>query len=134
MNPRKCFIDTDAYSVYTAGDPRLRRIFDGRTEFIIPLVVIGELRGGFAAGKYQTHNERLLQRFLDQPNVTSCSLSEGTTKLYGQIYAKLRAAGKPIGTNDMWIAALCLERNLPLLTLDKHFSAIPNLELIEIQK
>jgi len=129
----RCVIDTSAFSEFERGKaPKLRPIFRAHTELVMSLIVVGELRAGYAAGNHQAHNESLLRRFLDRPNVTIYYLSEQTTSYYGQIYADLKKIGKPINTNDMWIAALCLEHKLPLLTLDKHFSAIPNLELVKI--
>lgn len=32
--------------------------------------------------------------------------------------------------NDLWIAALCVEHNMPLATSDEHFTAIEELQLI----
>ena len=41
----------------------------------------------------------------------------------------LREKGKPIGTNDMWIAATALELDNELLTLDEDFANIQDLML-----
>ena len=42
-------------------------------------------------------------------------------------YGALRRRGKPIPTNDLWIAASALEHGAALLTFDAHFSAIDGL-------
>lgn len=128
----KFAIDTNIFSAFEAGDDRLRHTFGYKNEIILPLIVVGELRGGYAAGRYRSYNEDLLRRFLDRANVTTVSLTDQITTRYGEIYAHLKKVGKPIQTNDMWIAALCIEHKIPLLTLDKHFSAIPDLELMKI--
>ena len=63
-----------------------------------------------------------------------------TASLYGQIVAKLkpckkrRAAGVPPGpgmipVNDVWIAALALEHDLPLYAADKHLKGVEGLKL-----
>lgn len=128
----KFAIDTNIFSGFEAGDVRLRDVFRYKNEVILPLIVIGELRAGYAAGSHTDYNERLLSTFLDRQNVTILSLDDQTTVHYAEAYAHLKKIGRPIQTNDMWIAALCLEHGLPLLTLDNHFSAIPNLELVKI--
>ena len=127
-----CVIDTVAYSAFNRGDKRLRKWFHVDNELIVPLVVVGELRAGFAAGSKTQENERLLQRFLDSPNVQTVTITDQTTRLFAKIFASLRKAGAPIGTNDMWIAAMSLERNKPLLTLDTDFANVVGLELAKL--
>ena len=120
----KYLIDTSAYSAFNRGDERLRTVFDGNNELIMPLVVVGELRAGFASGVQQKFNEKLLQRFLDSPSVSTCTITDSTTRRYADINARLLSIGRPIGTNDIWIAAHALELNLPIVTLDAHFEYV----------
>ncbi len=128
----KFVLDTSAYSAFNRGDVRLRPWFSADREIITPLVVLGELRAGFATGNRRDENERLLQRFLDTPTVTTVTITDTTTRLFAATYLGLRQAGKPIGTNDIWIAALALEHDAPLLTLDADFSNITRLSLVKI--
>ncbi|MEO6760809.1 MAG: type II toxin-antitoxin system VapC family toxin [Candidatus Saccharimonadales bacterium] len=125
-------IDTNAYSGFRRGLAQFEPLFDKNNTIFVPLIVIGELRAGFASGTKQPQNEKLLQQFLDLPNVDTIGLGEATTRYYANIYTQLCRAGKPIGTNDMWIAATALEHKLPLLTLDADFNGIDGLEIIKI--
>jgi predicted nucleic acid-binding protein len=43
---------------------------------------------------------------------------------------ELKKKGTPIPENDIWIAALCLEQDVPLLSNDGHFKNIPGLEVV----
>ena len=122
-------LDTSAYSAFNRGDKRLRKWFTSDNDIVVPIIVIGELRAGFVAGNKRKKNEELLQRFLDSPNVYAQTITDKTTVIYSQIYLSLRQKGKPIGTNDMWIAAIALEMDNELLTLDEAFSYIPDLML-----
>ena len=122
-------LDTSAYSAFNRGDKRLRKWFHPDNEIIVPTIVIGELRAGFAAGSKRKENEGLLQKFLDSPNVNVVTVTDTTTEIYAEIYLGLRKKGKPIGTNDMWIASMALEKDNVLLTLDDGFSEIPDLML-----
>ena len=126
-------IDTSAYSAFNRGDGRLRQFFDPENQLIMPLVVIGELRAGFALGTKQQENETLLQRLLDSPNVRLVTLGDTTTKLFAAISKKLRQAGTPINVNDMWIAALTLEHGCLLVTLDSGFKRVPDLLVAKLQ-
>lgn len=127
-------LDTDAYSAFNRGNKQLKEFFKVSNDIIVPLIVVGELRAGFAAGKQRQLNERLLQRFLDAPNVSTVSITDQTTILFAKIYFGLRQKGRPIGANDLWIAAIALERDQPLLTLDSDFSWVPDLMLVQIPK
>jgi predicted nucleic acid-binding protein len=125
-------LDTSAYSGFNRGDPRLKAWFRADNEIIIPLIVIGELRAGFALGNQRQQNEALLQRFMDAPNVRLVTITDTTTKLFASIYSQLRQAGTPIGSNDLWIAALTLEHDQPLLTLDADFPRVSGLRLAKL--
>lgn len=125
----KYVVDTNAYSTFFKGDDRFRKYFEQASIMYVPLVVIGELRGGFNAGTKADYNEKYLQRFLDKPQVSILSLSDKTATIYGLLYAQLKKAGRPIGTNDMWIAALALEHQATLLTMDADFKHVPGLHL-----
>ncbi len=126
-------VDTSAFSVYGRGaDSRLVPWFNAEHQLLMPMIVIGELRAGFAVGNKRQENEKLLRQFLDASNVSTLTISDTTTTIYAELYRKLRQAGTPIGTNDMWIAALTLERDVQLLTLDTDFSCVPDLILASI--
>lgn len=125
-------LDTSAYSAFNRGDKRLKHWFSVDVDIVIPSIVIGELRAGFAAGNKNKENEDLLQRFLDSPNVFIETISDKTTKKYAKIYIDLRKKGKPIGTNDMWIAAIALQLDNELLTLDRGFEYISDLKLSKL--
>lgn len=128
----KFVLDTSAYSEFNRGNPKLRQWFRSDHEVTVPLIVIGELRAGFAAGDRRAENEQLLQRFLDSPNVHTASITDKTTHLFAQIYLALRQAGTPVGTNDLWIAALSVEHHYPLLTVDSDFSRIKAIQLLKV--
>ena len=53
-----------------------------------------------------------------------------TARLYGRLRGEIRF---PIATsrmNDLWIAALCLQHDLPLLTNDRGFHAVSGLTVL----
>jgi predicted nucleic acid-binding protein len=54
---------------------------------------------------------------------------EQTTHHYAGVFTYLRGEERPIPTNDLWIAALAIQHDLVLLTLDAHYSKIPQLVL-----
>ena len=53
-----------------------------------------------------------------------------TTEIYGQVKAELARLGKPIPDNDLWIAAMARQYDLPLATRDAHFAQVPALKTL----
>jgi tRNA(fMet)-specific endonuclease VapC len=126
-NNMKLVLDTSAYSAFNRGDRRLKEFFSPANDMLVPLITIGELRAGFALGTRVKENETLLQKFLDSPNVSTLTITDKTTKLFASVFQRLKVAGSPINTNDLWIAALTLEYDGLLVTLDSDFSRVPDL-------
>ena len=121
----KIALDTNAYSDFMRGDPARVQVIRSAGHIYLPLIVLGELRAGFAAGNQQSSNAANLQRFLSSNRVSLLHPDEATTHHYAQLYVHLRKRGVAIPTNDLWIAALVLQHNLALCTSDAHFQHLP---------
>lgn len=117
----KIAIDTNRYVDFAKGLPeaveRLRRA----DEIVVPFVVLGELRAGFAGGTRSGENEANLVRFLNSRRVDVVFADEDTTHHYARLFHQLRRQGTPIPTNDLWIAALVVQHELHLFARDTHF-------------
>jgi predicted nucleic acid-binding protein len=70
-----------------------------------------------------------LDAFLDNSRVGEINIDSETSEFYATIYRALRTKGKPIPTNDMWIAASALQHGLALCSLDAHFHNIDGIIL-----
>lgn len=118
-------LDTNAYSDFMRGDASRVRLVRTARRLILPLMVLGELRAGFAAGNRGAANAANLQRFLNSPRVSVLLPDEQTTHHYAHLFGQLRKNGTPIPTNDLWIAALVVQHDLVLCTADPHFQHLP---------
>jgi len=118
-------LDTNAYSDFMRGEPARVQIMRSARQLHLPLIVLGELRAGFAAGSQESTNAANLQRFLGSSRVSILLPDEQTTHHYAQLYLQLRHKGVAIPTNDLWIAALVVQHNLVLCTSDAHFQHLP---------
>lgn len=117
-------LDTNVYSALQIGSVSAVQAISTATEIVLPTVVIAELRFGFLAGTQHEKNERLLQRFLAQDIVKIIEPTLQTTEHYAVLAAYCRKIGKALSHNDLWIAALAVEHELPLLTYDQDFLAL----------
>jgi len=130
---KKIVIDTNVYSGILKGTIDHQTIFEQYDTIIIPTIVIGELRAGFALGNKARQNEEDLQKILKNNNVQILTVEVTTTTFYATIFKELRKKGKPIPTNDIWIAAICLEHDATMATVDKHFSYVSSLKMYEFE-
>lgn len=120
----RILLDTSAYSAFKRGHPEVVASVRRAREILLPITVLGELLAGFEAGTRKQANEEELYRFLQSPRVGIVPLLEATARRYAVIYGDLRRAGRPVPTNDMWIAASAMEHGAELLTTDDDFTAI----------
>ena len=118
-------LDTSAYSDFMRGDGDRVRVVRAARTIALPLIVLGELRAGFAAGNRESANAANLRRFLASPRVSILLPDEQTAHHYAQLHFQLRAKGAAIPTNDLWIASLVVQHDLILCTSDNHFRQLP---------
>ena len=117
-------LDTSAYSHFRRGETQVIAHID-RAEWIgVPSVVLGELWAGFLSGTRADENEAELAEFLAHPIVEVVPLDASVARIYGEIFTDLRARGRPLPTNDLWVAAAAVRSGTTVLTFDAHFQAI----------
>jgi tRNA(fMet)-specific endonuclease VapC len=91
------------------------------------VVSIGELLSGFKGGTRESTNREELNIFLDSPRVVVHPIDEGSAEFYASILNNLKAAGTPIPTNDIWIAAIAFQHGYTVFSKNNHFNLIPGL-------
>jgi tRNA(fMet)-specific endonuclease VapC len=117
-------LDTSAYSQFKRGEPQVIDLIE-RAEWIgLPAITLGELESGFLAGTRVEQNRRELDRFLAHAAVELLPVDDDVARVYAEIVTALRKAGRPLPTNDIWIAATAARAGAPVLTYDPHFALI----------
>ena len=117
-------LDSDAYSRLVKGDRSVSGSVRDADEVLLSAIVVGELMAGFHNGTRFELNYSQLQTFLADPRVTFVAIGQATCDHYGIIMASLKSKGRPIPTNDVWIAAHVLETESELVSGDRHYEAI----------
>ena len=120
--------DTNGLSYLADGDLRVRDLVAQADALEIPAVVLGEYRYGLGQSRHKETQQRWLQNLLSRSRVLN--ITEETAFWYAEIRLELKRAGQPIPANDLWIAALCRQHNLPLLSRDRHFDNVAGLRRI----
>jgi tRNA(fMet)-specific endonuclease VapC len=124
---KRFLLDTSAYSGLLRGHAGIKALVQKADEIILTPIVLGELHAGFLAGQQRRKNERELDEVLASPRVSVVTIDEETSTHYAAIVHWLRTAGKPIPTNDIWIAASAMQHGLPVVTTDRHFAQVPQI-------
>jgi tRNA(fMet)-specific endonuclease VapC len=96
-------------------------------QVFLSTIVIGELLYGFRYGGRFEKNLDILQRFLENAYITLLPATYVTADRFSLLATALRRKGKPMPTNDIWIAAHTLESGADLLSYDDHFSHLDGL-------
>src|ERR1700675_695436 len=115
-------LDTNALSAAADNDPAVAAILAGVEQMAIPVIVLGEYRHGIAQSRNRASYESWLTGLLHDCMVLA--VKRPPPHCYTDITLELRQKGKPIPTNDIWIAALCRQHSLPLLSRDRHFDLV----------
>ena len=124
---RPVLLDTNAYVAFKRGEASVIEVIQYAEIIAMSPIVLGELLSGFACGDNTKKNRDELQKLLQSSRVKLFSITSDTANFYSQIYSFLRNKGKPIPSNDMWIAAQALENGCVLYSYDKHFREIEGL-------
>jgi tRNA(fMet)-specific endonuclease VapC len=126
--PGSVLLDTNVVVAYFRGDQVLQPHFAGAAPLSLPWVVLGELYYG--AQRAQRRQEQLayIRDLLTYAVVLFPD--HDTTASYAQVKAELAQLGKPIPDNDLWIAAMARQLDLPLATRDAHFVQVPRLKTL----
>ncbi|HEX7830552.1 MAG TPA: PIN domain-containing protein [Thermoanaerobaculia bacterium] len=95
---------------------------------IIPLPVLGELFAGAYSSKQRDANVTSIDKFIATRTVLAPDAA--TARDYGILRSRFVTKLSIAKVNDLWIAALCLQHNLPLLTNDRGFDSIAELTVI----
>jgi len=121
-------LDTNALSAIAEAEADAVAAIQKASRVAIPVVVLGEYRYGIAQSRHRADYERWLLKNL--PYCELLNVEVQTSESYAEIRLELKHADTPIPANDVWIAALCRQHSLPLLSQDKHFDHVKGVRRI----
>lgn len=130
MEIKSLIIDTNTYAEFKRGNPVAVEIVRKANNIIFNPIIIGELIAGFILGSKEEENRIELKQFLDSKKAICVNIDNNTSEQFAQIFKELKQKGKPIPTNDMWIAATAKQYSLAVFSNDNHFKYIDNLKVI----
>jgi tRNA(fMet)-specific endonuclease VapC len=128
----RVLLDSNAYSEFMRGNHRVGGLVQAAEEILLSAVVVGEQLFGFRQGTRFERSLRELRSFLERPYVSFVPVGPVTADRYSRIMASLKAKGRPIPTNDVWIAAHAMETGADLVSADKHFEHVDGIAWVRV--
>ena len=110
-------VDTDVASAILKGrlTDRLDRSLSGR-RLAITFVTVGELTQWTHLHRWGNARRAGLHAFFRSAVIVNATVDAAI--VWGDIQAAGRLRGRPRPINDSWVAACCIARDLPLMTLN----------------
>lgn len=118
-------LDTSIVIKIFAKDKEILKKVGQCSEVFIPTIVIGELYYGAYNSTKVKGNIKRIEQLTQTTSILDCNIE--TSREYGAIKKDLKSKGTPIPENDIWIAAIALQHDLPLAGRDQHFEYIDKL-------
>ena len=120
-------LDTNIVIGLFANDSEIVAKLPHDVDIAVPCIVIGELCYGANKSRRSIENLERIDDFTRRNIILNCD--ENTARYYERAKDELRKKGRPIPENDIWIAAIALQKNLTLISRDDHFKEVEGLKL-----
>jgi tRNA(fMet)-specific endonuclease VapC len=122
-------LDTNIVIALWANDATVTSQLAIASEVFVPIIVLGELYYGARKSAWLATNLARIDEFAAWNSLLLCDLA--TAQQYGTIKNGLRAKGRPIPENDVWIAAVAIQYGLTLASRDDHFRYVDGLTIVK---
>ncbi len=122
-------LDTNIVIALWANDATVTSQLAAASEVFVPIIVLGELYYGARKSAWSATNIARIDEFAARSSILLCDLT--TAQQYGAIKNALRAKGRPIPENDLWIAAVATQYGLTLASRDDHFGYVEGLTIVK---
>ncbi|MEL6135820.1 MAG: type II toxin-antitoxin system VapC family toxin [Cyanobacteria bacterium J06628_6] len=122
-------LDTNIIISLLSGETSTLTYLEESDEIFIPSIALGELHYGAHKSVRVQQNLERIEGLIADTAVLDCD--SDTARWYGIVKDRLRAKGRPLPENDIWIASTALQHNLTLATRDAHFHHVEGLKLAQ---
>ena len=124
----RLLLDTNIVIALFAEEVAVLQQLSQAMEVFLPSIVMGELYYGAAKSARAKENVERVNELAARSAILVCDAE--TAQFYGQVKNQLRAKGKPLPENDIWVASFALQYDLALVSRDAHFQEVAGLTVI----
>lgn len=101
-------------------------------EWGISAITVGELRLGVLQAQGPEAASRRLSTYQLAQRFEALPVDAAVSVAWALLVSRLRAAGRKVPINDSWIAATAIAHQVPIVTQDADYDAMPDLEVIRL--
>ncbi len=125
-------LDTNALSAMAEGDLQISKVLIEPSQQYLTVPVLAEYRYGLLNSRLRLQLETWLNKL--ESSRSALMLDLVTAHFYAKIRDQLQKKGRMIPINDLWIGALAMQHQLPILSEDRHFDYIDGIKRISWRK
>lgn len=130
VTPRRALADTSVFIGLEGARLDVSRFAD--FEWGISAVTLGELRLGVLQARSPEAASRRLSTYQLAQRFQALVVDEMVSNAWALLVSRLRAAGQKAPVNDSWIAATAIAHQVPIVTQDSDYDAMPDVEVIRL--
>ncbi|MBM3857818.1 MAG: type II toxin-antitoxin system VapC family toxin [Verrucomicrobia bacterium] len=121
-------LDTNAISAMSREDREIEVVIQEAVQLYLSVPVLAEYQYGLINSRHQKSLGAWLEQLKASWPVLMLDLM--TAHFYAEIRNQLQRKGRMIPVNDLWIGALAVQHQLPILSEDRHFDYIDGVKRI----
>ena len=101
-------------------------------EWGISAITLGELRLGVLQARDPEIASRRLSAYQLAQRLEALTVDEAVSEAWALLVSRLRAEGRKVPVNGSWIAATAIAHQVPIVTQDSDYDAMPDVQVIKI--
>jgi predicted nucleic acid-binding protein len=101
-------------------------------EWAVSAVTLGELRLGVLQARTPEAASRRLSTYQLAQRFEPLTVDEAVSEAWALLVSRVRAAGRKVPIIDSWIAATAIAHDVPIVTQDADYDAMPGVQVIKI--
>lgn len=130
VTPRRALADTSVFIGLESARLDVARFAD--FEWGISAITLGELRLGVLQAQNPEATSRRLSTYQLAQRFEALTVDEAVSDAWALLVSRLRASGRKVPINDSWIAATAIAHQVPIVTQDSDYDAMPDVEVIKL--
>jgi predicted nucleic acid-binding protein len=122
-------LDTNAISALADENQSITAVLDKAITAALPYIAYAEFRYGLLGATRPEAGLQVLTQL--QAALPLIFPDPDTLEIYAKLKDDLKRRGRKIPENDLWIAALARQHDMPVLSQDCHFDHVPGIRRID---
>ena len=130
MTVRRALADTSVFVGLEAA--RLGADRFAGYEWGVSVITLGELRLGVLQATGPEASARRLSTYQLAQRFEPLNIDERVSEAWALLVSRLSAANRRVPVNNSWIAATAIAHDIPVVTQDRDYAEMPDVEVIAI--